>query len=485
MEIPVWLAPDRRKLPSVRGGKRKSPERRSSLRFTVRFPVELKLEDLEKNISISIKGEVINLSECGIDVILENPLDGSPILSLSMESKFPVLKGNIPIELVWSAPKIKERKFLYGFRFLKLDSEQLLKLRGLLYLKDNFIIDQVDHITKLISEPPIREKARKFFANDLKNYLRGLLNLEKEVYQKGPTQRGQNKLNRLNDEILEKGDELERIVGNSIILREIKRRFRLLIGGFAYQSLIVKRANDKPLGYPGDYELLETIYDDRFLSERIGLYFDRSFLDNSYSVAVRNRKDKMKVILGEFISSSSQPILEILNLACGSCREIKELLSTVVFHKNRIVFKCVDQDEAALEFAKRSLGELPENIEIEFLKENILEIINRSSYYSNLIGKQDLIYSIGLADYLPDRILKKLVHFCFELLHPGGRLIITHKDVDKYKPLHPDWFCDWTFIPRNKEKLSILVKNSGIDNSSTTIETDDSQIIIFLTICKH
>ena len=485
MEIPIWLAPDRRKLPSLRSGKRKSPERRSSLRFTVRFPVELKLEDLEKNISISIKGEIINLSECGIDVILENPLDGSPISSLSMESKFPVLKGNIPIELVWSAPKIKERKFLYGFRFLKLDSEQLINLRELLYLNDNFIIGQANRIIKLVSELVVMEKVRRFFTEDLKNYLKELLSLEREIYQKGPTRFGQNKLNRLNDEILKKGDELEGIVGNSIISREIKRRFRLIVGGFVYQSLIIKRANDKPLGYPGDYQLLEAIYDNLPLSEGIGLYFDRTFLENNYAVAVRNRKDEMKVVLREFINNSSLPLIRILNLACGSCREIKELFSGEVTPQNRVVFECVDQDEEALEFAKQSLGKLPENIEIKFFKDNVLEIINKPSYYSNLIGKQDLIYSIGLADYLPDRILKKLVHFCFELLHPGGRLIITHKDVDKYKPLHPDWSCDWTFIPRNREKLFDLVKESGIRNFSTSVERDDSQIILFLTLCKH
>lgn len=485
MEIPVWLVPDRRKSPGVRSGKRKSPERRSSLRFIVRFPVEVKLEDLEKNISTSIKGEIVNISESGVDVVLKSPLDGSLRFSLIIQATFNALNRNIPVELVWTAPKIKGRGFLYGFKFLKLDVEQLISLREFLYLNDNFIIGQVNSIIRLISEQSIIEKVRGFFTEDLKNYLEELVGLEKEIYQKGPTNLGQSKLNRLNDEILKKADELEGTVGNSIILREIKKRFRLIVGGFAYQSLIVRRANDKPLGYPGDYQLLEAIYNNCHLSKGIGSYFDNSFLDNNYAVAVRNRKDKMKMILREFINSSSLPIVKILNLACGSCREIKELLSTPVVHKNRIVFECVDQDNNALEFAKCSLGKLPENIEIKFSKQNILEIINKPSYYSNLIGVQDLIYSIGLADYLPDRILKRLIHFCFGLLRPGGRLIITHKDIDKYKPLDPDWFCGWTFIPRNREELFNLVNDSEIDNFSIDTERDDSQIILFLTIAKR
>lgn len=485
MEIPVWLVPDRRKSPAVRSGKRKSPERRSSPRFTVHLPVKVRVEDLEKNISTSIKGKIVNLNESGTDIILESPLNGSLRLSLSIESTYDVLNRAIPVELVWAAPKIKEREFLYGFKFLKLDVEQLFTLRKLLYLNDNFIIEQANRIIRLISDQAIAEKMRRFFTKDLKNYLEELVSLERQIHQKGPTKSGQNKLNMLNDEILKKADELEGIVGSSIILREIKRRFRLMVGGFAYQSMIVKRANDKLLGYPGDYELLEAIYNNQAVSEKIGHYFDKSFLSNKYAVAVRNRKEKMKVILSEFISRLSSPSVRILNLACGSCREIKELLSSSGVHKKRIIFEFVDQDGDALEFAKDSLGKLPRNIEIKFSKENILDIVNKPSYYSGLIGKQDMVYSIGLADYLPDRILKKLIRFCFGLLLPGGRLIITHKDMDKYKPLDPDWFCDWTFIPRNRKRLSNLIKDSGIDNFSIAIERDNSKIILFTIIGRQ
>lgn len=485
MEIPVWLIPDRRKSPVIRSGKRKSPERRSSPRFTVHLPVNLTVEDLEKNISTNIKGNIVNLNESGVDLVLESPLDGSLRLFLNIESTYDALNRAVPVELMWAAPKTKKREFLYGFRFLKLDAEQIFALRKLLYLNDNFMVEQVNRIIKLTADPAITEKVRRFFIKELKDYLAKLVSLEREIYQKGPSKFGQIKLNTLNDKILRKADKLEEIVGSSAILREIKRRFRLVVGGFVYQSVIVKRANDKPLGYPGDYELLEAIYNNQPVSEKIGRYFDKSFLSNKYAVAVRNRKEKMKVILSEFISRLSSPSVRILNIACGSCREIKELLSSLGVHKKRVTFECVDQDGEALDFAKDSLGKLPRNMKIKFSKENILDIINKPSYYSGLIGKQDLVYSIGLADYLPDRILKKLIHFCFGLLSPGGRLIITHKDIDKYKPLDPDWFCDWAFIPRNRGKLSNLVKNSGIDKFSIVLERDDSKIILFAIIGKH
>ncbi len=485
MEIPVWLVPDRRKVPSIRGGKRKSSDRRRSPRFMVHLPIKIKAQDSQKSTSTSIRGESVNMNESGVDVALERPLDDLRVFYLTMVSRLSSLNRDIPVELVWRASNIRKRKFLYGFKFLKLDREQLISLREFLYLNDNFVMDQADYIVKLISDPGIERKVRGFFIKDVKNYLEELALLEKETYQKGPTDIGQVKLSRLNSEILKKGERLEKTISNSIVLKEIKRRFRVLVGGFAYQSFIVKRATDKPLGYPGDYELLEAIYDNCLLSEGIGLYFDKSFLDNNYAVAVRNRKDKMKIILSEFINSSALPIVKILNLACGSCREIKELPSGPIVRKNRIVFECVDQDENALEFAKGALGKLPGNIEIKFYRENILDMLDKPSYYDGLMGKQDLIYSIGLADYLPDRILKRLILFCFRLLRPRGRLIITHKDIDKYKPLEPDWFCNWTFIPRNREKLANLMRVSGIDDYSVAIERDGSQVIIFLIVTRR
>lgn len=105
METPAWLVPDRRKLPTIRSGKRKSPERRSSIRFIVHLPVEVKVRDPVKNISTSVNGETANLGESGVDVILESPLAGSPRLSLNMGTPFDALNREIPVELVWTCQK--------------------------------------------------------------------------------------------------------------------------------------------------------------------------------------------------------------------------------------------------------------------------------------------------------------------------------------------------------------------------------------------
>ena len=57
------------------------------------------------------------------------------------------------------------------------------------------------------------------------------------------------------------------------------------------------------------------------------------------------------------------------------------------------------------------------NVEYKFLNYNVLDFANNPLYFSKILGGKDLIYSIGLFDYLPDRIIKNLILFFYSLLN--------------------------------------------------------------------
>ena len=117
-----------------------------------------------------------------------------------------------------------------------------------------------------------------------------------------------------------------------------------------------------------------------------------------------------------------------------------------------------------------------------FVRENIISIIRNGK--KDLFDGKDLIYSTGLIDYLPDRLLKRLVKLCYDGLNLGGRLILSHKDRDEYIPMKEDWLADWKFVPRNEEKLLDIVAQAGIQRSDIEIIREDSQIIFFLIMDK-
>jgi hypothetical protein len=263
-----------------------------------------------------------------------------------------------------------------------------------------------------------------------------------------------------------------------------KENFRFLIGAWAYRSPMTKRAFDKPKGYPGDYLMLENVYNHQPLTkEGIGFYFDEYFLNSPYAVAVRCRKDKLRGFIEREIKQEALKNIKIFNIACGSCREITEMPFTL-FRDKTITFTCLDWDEDALEFSRDKVKGFPSNVKFNFIKEDIMNLIKDLAIVSSF-EKQDLVYSIGLIDYLPDRVLKLFMQFFYGILKAKGKLILTHKNREKtFSPIGPDWFCNWKFVPRNKEEVTHLFYSSGIKNYSLSSETDEFNDIFYFTFTK-
>ena len=72
---------------------------------------------------------------------------------------------------------------------------------------------------------------------------------------------------------------------------------------------------------------------------------------------------------------------------------------------------------------------------------------------------QDLIYSIGVADYLPDEFCKELFQSSFKLLNRKGLFVVAFKLVKRYKSLCSDWLCNWYFYERGKQEIIQLIKD--------------------------
>lgn len=352
-------------------------------------------------------------------------------------------------------------------------------------VSEELIRAEIDEFLNEIKPFEIKEEISRFFLKDVVDYIEEINNIATESSQKGYLIDLQKKFDRFTTQILLKGYSLEKLVNNKKIMQDVKDNFRKIVGKWIYKSDIVKRAYEKPRDYPGDYKMLEIIYDAKPISKNFGLYSDIYFLKSPYAVAVRIRKDRLKDSLKNFIVKSKLNKIDILNIACGSCREIRELLLDLKMESPMITFNCFDWDEEALKFSQDTLLPIkPENVEFKFIKEDIMNLIKDEST-AFLADRQDLIYSIGLIDYLPDRVLKKLITILYQLLKNNGKLILTHKNREKTFPsIPPDWFCDWKFVSRNKEEVIKLIYTSGISEFSLSVESDDFEYIYYFTLTR-
>lgn len=435
---------------------------------------------LPMHISSEFLGETVDLSETGFKFILQKPLllsKARAIIGLSEDESI-----ETEFKVIWNKHLVQDGKFTYGACFIRLKETDIDSLR------DAVIRNQLNNFINDVSDSELKQTIRQYFVKDIRKYISEVSRLSNIASLESLDKNIVENLKKINDDIVQSGEKIIQKIPLKNIRKRIKEAFRLLIGPWAYKSLIMKRGFEKPRGYPGDYKMLEIIYDKEPFSAGFGRYFDLYFLNNPYAEAVRKRKDRTAELLIDEINRYSAAKLNILNLTCGSCREIRDILSSNKFsYKGHINFGLVDHDEEALSFTKQALEIFRrDNIGFSYFKENILKLYDRKAHYEKIFGKQDLIYSIGLVDYFPDRMLKGMILFCLGLLSERGKLLLTIKDTDRdpFAPLPPGWYCDWEFVPRNEQGIVELIKGLKSDVSITT-KLDESAKIVFIEIIKN
>ncbi len=276
-------------------------------------------------------------------------------------------------------------------------------------------------------------------------------------------------------------EEFEQGVLDKQVVKDARVRFREKTDSILSKSYCINRARTWPQGYQGDYKTLEIIYRNTPISEGIGYYLDRYMLSTPLAIGVRERIAKLRDLLEEELADRKNP--RVLDIACGSCREVFELAPDI--EESGARFTCIDLDSDALNFALNRLGytDIPSD-HIQFLKYNALRMFDHELNMEEF-GMQDVIYSVGYFDYLPDNFLVKLLNALYALLNPGGKLIAAFKDVNYYKPQPYQWIADWDgFLQRTKDDFDRLLKQAGIPDSALSVTRVRSEMIIFYTATK-
>ncbi|MEW6570603.1 MAG: methyltransferase [Nitrospirota bacterium] len=286
------------------------------------------------------------------------------------------------------------------------------------------------------------------------------------------------------DTVLAVCQEFEQEVQDKEIIRDARIRFREKTNHILSKSYFINRARTWPQGYQGDYKMLENIYRNTPLSDGIGYYLDMCSLNTPLGIAVRNRIKKLEDILREELVNRYKP--SVLDIACGSCREVFELASEI--ERSDARFICVDLDDDALAFAANRLsytGISPLTSDhIKLRKYNALRMFDNELNMSEF-GKQDIIYSVGFFDYLPSDFLTNMLGSLYRLLKANGILIAAFKDAHRYRALDYHWIVDWDgFLQRTEEDFWKIFDGAKIPHDHIIETREETGIIIFYLIRK-
>ena len=346
-------------------------------------------------------------------------------------------------------------------------------------------------LKRQIEQSPKGEEFCKFVRGYFHEYLNEMKMLTKEMCldDKGELiPEYSERLETLLKDFFIKAEFFLTLLGDQLLAKEMRQMFRDF-GRCYYQSEIIAHARNKPRGYPGDFEMMNHVYNNVTISRSVvGKYFDRYHLNMGYAQAVRGRKNKMVRLLKSVLDSHNDSSLRILNLPCGPARDVQEFVALNCLREDVAVeVLCVDSDLEALAFAKSAVKNVPENIDVEFKQGNILSYIRKPQLHFSELGKFDLVYSIGLADYLPDRMLQNMIAFSWKLLKDEGFLVYAFKieERDRFAPVPPSWGCDWAFVSRSMSDALNVIKNSSLGaHVIDEPEWEESGRIVFFKIRK-
>lgn len=223
----------------------------------------------------------------------------------------------------------------------------------------------------------------------------------------------------------------------------------------------IHRTYAKPLGYAGDYEMMNMIV--RNGLEGGSLYaklVNAYLLDQAGPEAVRNRvhylHGKIADEVSRVVSCSRQA--RIYCIACGPAWEARNFMSTSPL-ADHASFEFLDFNQETIEHAQAQMDETKRRFnrstKVRFVQSSVQSLLAGKSKPLEP-GGYDLIYCSGLYDYLNDRIIRRLNNFLYEQLRPRGLLV-----VGNFSPSTPvrnfiEHFLEWFLIYRDARQLSAL-----------------------------
>jgi len=263
----------------------------------------------------------------------------------------------------------------------------------------------------------------------------------------------------------------------------IKRQLHPLVlcSPFAFRTF------QKPLGYAGDYEMVNMILRDplegaSLFAKTVNLYF----LNSSPALAHRNRIDYLMQVLraeGRRVASTGRP-LRVLNLGCGPAGEIQQLLAQEPI-ADQMDITLLDFNDETLEFTRGRLNELKtqhhRQTPIRFVKKSVHQLLKEGARFSPNQPSYDLIYCAGLFDYLSNRVCQRLMNIFHEMVSPDGLLVATNVDPSNPARYGMEFILDWHLTYRDSRQM-LLLHPSGVAARNIVTKSDDTGVNIYLEV---
>ncbi len=243
---------------------------------------------------------------------------------------------------------------------------------------------------------------------------------------------------------------------------------RMLIQPYVLSSEAMRWAVSKPFGYPGDYRMVDYLFECRPRGvSPLGVLLDRWALECGPSQSHRARRAWACSHVARRASRAAGRPLQVLSFACGSEQVLRGL------GEGRFDLTLCDFDERALQCAEeqltralqRSGGDAPT---IRTCKLSAFALIRSPDAARALLSPAvevndgfDVILVLGLLDYLKDEAVERFLRAIGGVLAPGGDILLTNLHMENPWRAFMEYALEWTVEHRTLAGFSELVARAG------------------------
>jgi hypothetical protein len=257
-----------------------------------------------------------------------------------------------------------------------------------------------------------------------------------------------------------------------------------------------RRAHEKPLGYAGDYRMMELCFSEPAGDGLFGAFIDAVIKSSTLVRAVVARELVMRQAVREAIEAPGDGPVRVLALAAGPAIELRRLLAEIGPLPRPVEFILLDQDRLAHEVSHRHLTRIVLEqhqdgppVDVHCLHFSVRQLLKPRTeedervVHSTLNGV-DLIYSAGLYDYLSQPVAAALTRLLYERLSPSGRLLIGNLVETPDSTWVMDYILDWRLLYRTEETLMALAEDLQPTPAQCRIVKDATGRCLFLDVTR-
>ncbi|MFW6118783.1 MAG: class I SAM-dependent methyltransferase [Planctomycetota bacterium] len=252
-------------------------------------------------------------------------------------------------------------------------------------------------------------------------------------------------------------------------------------------SPFIYRTFTKPLGYAGDYEMVNMILRDPLQGPNTYARIMNVFtLQRAPAEAHRNRIEMLFEILrteAEKAAAENRQ-LNILNVGCGPAAEVERFVRSDSLSE-RCSIELLDFNRETLDYARdvlhKAARESDSKPDLNYVHRSIHHLLKQSARRDATPEPQyDLVYCAGLFDYLSDRICERLVELFYAWTNPGGLLVTTNVHTNNPIRYYMEYLLEWHLNYRDEVDLLEMAPQG----STPRVYTDSTGVNVFLEIKK-